>query len=65
MELNINANAAAQRSAFVAPTLGGARGGLCPQAGFRRVDEHTQVTYKAIGDAGMATGHRTWRHLIT
>ena len=64
MELNINASAAAQRSAFVAPTLGGARGGLCPQAGFRRVDEHTQVT-QAAGDAGMATGHRSWRHLIT
>ena len=65
MELNINANAAAQRSAFVAPTLGGARGGLCPQAGFRRVDEHTLVTIKAVGDAGMATGHRSWRPLIT
>ena len=65
MELNINTNAAAQRSAFVAPTFGGARGGLCPQIGFRRVDEHTQVTYPAIGDAGMATGHRSWRHLIT
>ncbi len=69
MEMNINANAAAQRSAFVAPTLSGARGGLCPQIGFRRVDEHTQVTYKdillAAGDAGMATGHRPWRHLIT
>jgi hypothetical protein len=64
MELNINANAAAQRSAFVAPTLGGARGGLCPQADFRRVDEHTQVTFKAAGDAGMATGHRPWSHLI-
>jgi hypothetical protein len=65
MELNINAYAAAQRSAFVAPTLGGARGGLCPQADFRRVDEHTQVTFPAAGDAGMATGHRPWRHLIT
>ena len=65
MELNIDAYAAVQRSAFVAPTLGGARGGLCPQAGFRRVDEHTQVTYKAAGDAGMATGHRSWRQLIT
>ena len=65
MELNINAIAAAQQSAFVAPTLGGARGGLCPQAGFRRVDEHTQVTFKAAGDAGMAAGHRSWRQLIT
>ena len=41
MELNINATAAAQRSAFVAPTLGGAGAGLCPQTGFRRVDAHT------------------------
>jgi hypothetical protein len=65
MELNTDATAAAQRSAFVAPTSGGARGGLCPQAGFRRVDEHTQVTFQATGDAGMATGHRSWRHLIT
>ena len=44
MELNINANAAAQRSAFVAPT---------------------PVTFQAVGDAGMATGHRSWRQLIT
>jgi hypothetical protein len=65
MEMNINANAAAQRSAFVAPTLSGARAGLCPQAGFRRVYEDTQVTFKAAGDAGMATGHRSWRQLIT
>jgi hypothetical protein len=65
MELNINANAAAQRSAFVAPTLGGALGGLRPKAGFRRTDAHTQVTSQAAGDAGMATGHRPWRHLIT
>ena len=65
MELNINANAAAQRSAFVAPTLRGALGGLCPLSGLRRVDEHTQVTFKAVGDAGMATGHRSWRPLIT
>jgi hypothetical protein len=65
MELNINANAAAQRSAFVAPTLGGALGGLCPKTGFGRVDAHTQVTPQAAGDAGMATGHRPWSHLIT
>ncbi len=65
MDMNINANAAAQRSAFVAPTIGGAKGGLCPQTGFRRVDAYTQVTFQAVGDAGMATGHRSWRHLIT
>ena len=64
MEMNINANAAAQRSAFVAPTLGGAKGGLCPATGFRRVDVYTQVTSQAAGD-GMATGHRSWRHLLT
>ena len=38
MELNINATAAALRSAFVAPTLGGAWGGVCPELGFRRFD---------------------------
>ena len=65
MEMNINAIAAAQRSAFVAPTLGGAWGGLCPQAGFRRVHAYTQVTFQAVGDAAMATGHRSWRHLVT
>ena len=65
MDININANAAAQRSAFVAPTLGGAKGGLCPATGFRRVDAYPQVTSQAVGDAGMATGHRSWRHLLT
>jgi hypothetical protein len=65
MVLNIDTDAAAQRSALVAPTSGGARGRLCPQTGFRRVDEHTLATYPAIGAAGMATGHRSWRHLIT
>jgi hypothetical protein len=66
MELNINATAAAQRSAFVAPTLGGAWGGLCPELGFRRFDVHTAPdSAAAFGDAVMATGHRPWRHLIT
>ena len=65
MELNIDANAAAQRSAFVAPTLGGAQGELCSKARFRGADVYTQVTFTATGDAGMATGHRTWRQLIT
>ena len=66
MELNINATAAAQRSAFVAPTLGGAWGGLCPELGFRRFDVHTTPdSAAAYGDAVMATGHRPWRHLIT
>ncbi len=65
MEMNINANAAVQRSAFVAPTLGGAKGGLCPATGFRRVDAYPQVTSQVVGDAGMATGHRSWRYLLT
>jgi hypothetical protein len=65
MEININVSAAAQRSAFVAPTHGGARGGLCPKTGFRRVDAHTQASFPAVGDAGMATGPRPWRHLIS
>ncbi len=65
MELNINATAAAQRSAFVAPTLGGAWGGLCPELGFRRFDMHTPDSAPVFGDADMATGHRPWRHLIT
>jgi hypothetical protein len=65
MEININANAAAQRSAFVAPTLGGAWGGLCPEIGFRRFDVQTQASAPVFGDADMATGSRPWRHLIT
>ena len=65
MELNINATAAAQRSAFVAPTLGGAWGGLCPELGFHRFDVHAPAAAPVFGDADMATGHRPWRHLIT
>ena len=65
MEININANAAAQRSAFVAPTLGGAWGGLCPKTGFRRVDAHTQAYIPVVVEARMAMGHRPWRHLIS
>ena len=65
MEININATAAAQRSAFVAPTLGGAWGGLCPETGFRRFDVHTPASAPVFGDADMATGHRPWRHLIS
>jgi hypothetical protein len=65
MELNINATAAAQRSAFVAPTLGGVWGGLCPELGFRRFDVYTPASALVFGDADMATGHRPWRNLIT
>ena len=52
----------AQQPAFVAPTLGGARAELCPQAGFRRTAAHDQVLVPA---AGMATGHRSWSPPIT
>lgn len=55
----------ALRSAFVAPNLDGSVAGVCPQNGFRRVDNHTQVTFLAAADAGMATGHRPWSPLIT
>jgi len=65
MEININASAAPQRLALVAPTLGGARGGVCPKSGFRRMDAHTQAFSPVVGDARMATGHRPWRHLIS
>ncbi len=65
MEININANAVPQRLAFVAPTLGGARGEVCPKSGFRRMDAHTQAFFPAAGDSAMATGHRPWRHLIS
>ena len=65
MEIYTNASAATQPSAFVAPTLGRIRGDVCPKTGFRRVDVHTQASFPVVGDAGMATGHRPWRHLIS
>ena len=65
MEININASAAPQRLAFVAPTLGGACGGLRPKTGFRRMHASTQAFSPVVGDADMATGHRPWRHLIS
>ena len=55
----------ALRSAFVAPTLGGSVAGVCPQTALRRVDAHTQANFLAVGDAGMATGYRSWSPLIT
>jgi hypothetical protein len=64
MKLDIETNPIALRSAFVAPTLGGSVAGVCPQTGFRRVD-HTQVSFWAVRDAGMATGYRSWSPLIT
>ena len=66
MEMTTIANATAQQSAFVAPALGGSAAGVCPQTGFRRVDDaHTQADLWAFGDAGMATGYRSWSPLIT
>jgi hypothetical protein len=65
MEININSSAAPQPSAFVAPTLGRTRGDVCPKTGFRRVDAHIQASFPVTGDAGMAMGHRPWRHLIS
>jgi hypothetical protein len=65
MEININNSAAPQRLAFVAPTLGGARGEVCPKSGFRRTDAHTQAFSPVVDDDAMATGHRPWRHLIS
>jgi hypothetical protein len=53
------------RPALVAPTSGGSVAGVCPQTGFRRADAHTQVNLWIAGDAGMATGYRSWSPLIT
>jgi hypothetical protein len=62
-------NGTALRSGFVAPALGGALAGVCPQAGFRRVDSHAvnliQATVPTSGFAGMVTGPRTWSPPIT
>ena len=60
MKLVITTTTSASRSAFVAPTFGGAVAGVCPQAGFRHVDGHTQVSVPTTGNAGMVTGHRSW-----
>jgi hypothetical protein len=66
MEMTIITDATALQPAFVAPTLGGSTAGVCPQAGYRRVDDaHTQANLWAFGDAGMATGYRSWSPLIT
>jgi hypothetical protein len=64
MKLTIVSTPIALRSAFVAPTSRGSVAGVCPQTAFR-VDAHTQVNFLAVGDAGMATGHRSWSPLIT
>ncbi|MCW2709940.1 MAG: hypothetical protein JWQ93_1489 [Marmoricola sp.] len=65
MKLDIETTPTALRSAFVAPTLGGSVGGVCPQSGFRRVERHIQASFLAVGDAGLATGYRSWSPLIT
>ena len=60
MKLNTTSHATVMRSAFVAPTLGAARGEVCllPRVGHSRPAPIT-------GDAGMVTGHRPWSPLIT
>ena len=65
MKLNIDYTGIALRSGFAVPTSGGTVAGVCPQTAFRRVDARTQVEFLAVGDAGMATGHRPWSPLIT
>ena len=65
MKLYLENTPTALRSAFVAPTRGGSLAGVCPQAGFRVDDAHSQVKFRATGDAAMATGYRSWSPLIT
>ena len=54
MKLDIETTKTAVRSASLAPTFDGARGGVCPQTAFRRVDGHA-----------MGMGPRPWSPLIT
>ena len=73
MKLDNEFTGTALRSGIVAPVLGGALAGVCPQAAFRRVHRHavknSQGTFGATlpttGDAGMVTGHRSWSPPIT
>ena len=71
MKLTNEINPTALRSGFVAPTAGGSVGEVCPQAGFRRVDDATkapnQGAFLGRGDAAasMTTGYRSWSPLIT
>ena len=53
--------ATATRTRFVAPTLGAAG----EKSVFFRVVDHVQAFAPINGDAGMVTGHRPWRPLIT
>jgi len=62
MEMNTIANVTAQPSGFVVRTLRGARGGLCPQAGFRRSAAHDQALAPA---AAKTSSHRPWSPPIT
>jgi hypothetical protein len=60
----------ARQSRFVAPALGGARGGLCPLAvldGTPAMTAHRdrQVTVLSAGNAAAAMGHRSWSPPIT
>jgi hypothetical protein len=56
-------------SHFTAPDFAGATGGVCPQAGFRRVDNHAvklgQVSFPIVGATGAGMGDRSWSPLIT
>jgi hypothetical protein len=64
MLIDIKTIPTALQPAFVAPTFGGSAAGVCLQAAFRRADR-TQGNLAIVGDAGMATGHRSWSPLIT
>lgn len=59
MELTTIASTTAQRSVFVAPTFGPARGGLRPQ------DSSSRVGIDVLGIGGMAAGCRSWSPPIT
>jgi hypothetical protein len=69
MKFNIENYETATRSRFVAPTFGGSVAGVCPQAGFRRVDVHApklaMVSFPAAGVTGATLGDRPWSPLIT
>jgi hypothetical protein len=57
MEMTTITDMTAQPSAFVVPTLGGAKAAVCPQARVRRTD--------AFDQALAATGPRPWSPPIT
>ncbi len=64
MKLTNTTVATALQSAFVAPARGWAFAGV--RTDFRRVDAPVQIpALNAAGDAGMATGPRSWSPPIT